>query len=606
MQNQADNAHRGGRGGSSSFKKFDKDDKSGLKRKRSDSDSKKPYDAAKAHADKKIRGETQEMAYQAKVLWEECRNTKLAEEKREESMEKLLDLLSGKMFKMVMKRDTSRVIQTVLKIGNEKQRSRVQAELAPHALEMSKNNYAHFIVLKMLKYGSAQERAAIIKNFSGHVREFARHKTASTVLEYVYAHIAKAQEKLSLICEFYGPEFTIFRDQPKKLEEILKTFPEKKKRVMASLREFLIALTNKITGVIDNSIVHKPLLQYLENADYLQKQEIIGFLKDHIVRFLHTKDGAKAAVICIKFASTKERKDIVKACKDYTGKIAREEFGHIVLLELFASIDDTSLIKKSILSGLQAELLDLCKDKYGHLCVLATMLAPSPKYFFPKVLSLLGPTTYPDPTDATKEISTSKKDAEKRQEEIRTSFLKQVLAIVEENAYDLITDVYARTIIDEVFNLCTDEKTKEKIYDELLMWVNFDEEAHAKEIETLNKPTRKYHPMEEQPELLEVNTDLLTHSLAHRTLRKWVKKDNAFGEKLWVKIQDRLSFYVQDSQASWVILSLLENNATTKPKVLAALKKIKSSLKVEKKEATDNKEVKKTALEAILEILNNK
>jgi hypothetical protein len=32
---------------------------------------------------------------------------------------------------------------------------------------------------------------------------------------------------------------------------------------------------------------------------------MIGFLKDHIVRFLHTKDGAKAALICVKYANTK-------------------------------------------------------------------------------------------------------------------------------------------------------------------------------------------------------------------------------------------------------------------------------------------------------------
>lgn len=140
---------------------------------------------------------------------------------------------------------------------------------------------------------------------------------ASIVLQYVYAEIAKAKERQSLVVEFYGPEFVLFQDQPKKLDEILKANPEKKNRIMSSLREFLIALTNKVTGVIDNSIVHKPLLQYLEyvicrcrsnifrNADIPRKQEMITFLKDHIVRFLHTKEGARAAVICVKYASTK-------------------------------------------------------------------------------------------------------------------------------------------------------------------------------------------------------------------------------------------------------------------------------------------------------------
>jgi hypothetical protein len=126
-----------------------------------------------------------------------------------------------------------------------------------------------------------------------------------------------------------------------------------------------------------------------------------------------------------------------------------------------------------------------------------------------------------------------------------------------------------------------DPKTKEKIMEELLKWINFDEEAHAKEIEALNQPQRypsffpypslslsflfgpsrsfsallvprslpcpilhphlpsssssssrlhllsvfrKYHPMEEQPEPEEAKTDLITHTLAHRTIRKFVKR----------------------------------------------------------------------------------
>lgn len=88
---------------------------------------------------------------------------------------------------------------------------------------MSKNNYAHFIVMKMLKYGTAKDRSEIIKKFYGHIRELAKHKVrqtvrknsysqhASMVLQYAYSEIAKSQERQSILCEFYGPEFSLFR-----------------------------------------------------------------------------------------------------------------------------------------------------------------------------------------------------------------------------------------------------------------------------------------------------------------------------------------------------------------------------------------------------------
>lgn len=82
---------------------------------------------------------------------------------------------------MVMKRDTSRVIQTILKEGSAEQKAEVQAELTEKFLEMCKNNYAHFIAMKMLKYGSAEEKSALIKKFHGHVREFTTHKVPALI-----------------------------------------------------------------------------------------------------------------------------------------------------------------------------------------------------------------------------------------------------------------------------------------------------------------------------------------------------------------------------------------------------------------------------------------
>ena len=47
--------------------------------------------------------------------------------------------------------------------------------------------------------------------------------------------------------------------------------------------------------------------------------------------------------------SLQDRKVIVKSMKTYVVKICKEDYGHLVLLALFDSMDDTKLLQKAIL-----------------------------------------------------------------------------------------------------------------------------------------------------------------------------------------------------------------------------------------------------------------
>jgi pumilio family protein 6 len=44
-----------------------------------------------------------------------------------------------------------------------------------------------------------------------------------------------------------------------------------------------------------------------------------------------------------------DRKVIVKSFKTFVAKICKDEYGHLVMLALFDSVDDTKLIQKAIL-----------------------------------------------------------------------------------------------------------------------------------------------------------------------------------------------------------------------------------------------------------------
>ena len=49
------------------------------------------------------------------------------------------------------------------------------------------------------------------------------------------------------------------------------------------------------------------------------------------------------------FFFTKERKKIIKAMKSFFLKMALEEHGHLVILAIFDSVDDTKFVSKGVL-----------------------------------------------------------------------------------------------------------------------------------------------------------------------------------------------------------------------------------------------------------------
>lgn len=108
----------------------------------------------------------------AKSIWNDLRikqndkatNTKLCND--------LYDVLKGKFMNVAMQHDASRCVQGVLQYGNESQRRQVVMELCDsggtggtggnnnnnmNLAELCKIQYAHFVVLKMIKYCARDE-----------------------------------------------------------------------------------------------------------------------------------------------------------------------------------------------------------------------------------------------------------------------------------------------------------------------------------------------------------------------------------------------------------------------------------------------------------------
>jgi pumilio family protein 6 len=52
----------------------------------------------------------------------------------------------------------------------------------------------------------------VISEFYGKVRKLIRHKEAAVLLDEAYSQYANASQRMSLMEEFYGPEYAVFKN----------------------------------------------------------------------------------------------------------------------------------------------------------------------------------------------------------------------------------------------------------------------------------------------------------------------------------------------------------------------------------------------------------
>lgn len=95
----------------------------------------------------------------AKELWNKLRVKTNTDDQNAKMMKELMELLQGKFNRVALQHDASRVVQAAIQFGNQKQRKIVIKELCEggNLIELAKSQYAHFVVLKMIKYSVKDE-----------------------------------------------------------------------------------------------------------------------------------------------------------------------------------------------------------------------------------------------------------------------------------------------------------------------------------------------------------------------------------------------------------------------------------------------------------------
>ncbi|GBG90606.1 hypothetical protein CBR_g50950 [Chara braunii] len=316
----------------------------------------------------------------------------------------LLPKIKGKIQELAVSHATSRVIQTCVRFCKPEEREAIFAELRPHALEMARNTYAHFLVNKMLVQGNEQQKGQLLSTLRRNVVPLLRHPCGSSVIEQAYQS-ADSVQQMDLVAEFYAPEFQLFKDAlPAKcssLKDIMAEVPPLKKgSILQHLTLSLQPIVEK--GIVDHSIVHRVISEYFTVCTRRMMKEVVEQLAGPLlVRMIHTKDGAFVGSTCVAAGSVKERKKIIKGMKGHVVKICLDKYGHLIIMRILDVVDDTKLVGKIVISEIMKELKTVAMDRHGKH-VLLHILAPRVKrYFSPDILGWLQPFDLPsDPQES--------------------------------------------------------------------------------------------------------------------------------------------------------------------------------------------------------------
>lgn len=324
--------------------------------------------------------------------WEKMRQRNIKIEERSKLISETMNKMKGKIPDITGSHISSRVLQTCIKYCQPAERDSVYQELRPHFLKLARNTYAVHLVTKMLDHANKEQLQEIISSLHGHVVAFLRHPVGSAVVEHVFK-LANGTQKQELLSEIYSAEFRIFKGIiPKgkgRLVDLLSgEHPSKRSAVLEHMTLALQPILEK--GIVDHSIVHRALLEYMCISNKSSVTDIIQQLSGPLlVRMIHTRDGSKVGAFCIIHGGAKERKKIVKGMKGHVVKIAHDEYGCVILMCILSFVDDTSLVSKFIFRELEKDLKELALAKYGRRPLLHLLCPNVPRYFPADVLETL-------------------------------------------------------------------------------------------------------------------------------------------------------------------------------------------------------------------------
>ncbi|KAJ8667079.1 hypothetical protein QAD02_008741 [Eretmocerus hayati] len=410
------------------FKKKNMDDKSSAKNQSEQSPEGKPDWGEYKKKQKELRekrrakklDETYDVSIKAKQIGEKLRRSKLSPEMQQKLTKQLHELSQKQYAKMIYTHDLSRVIQWQIKYCSSDIQLAIVEELKPIISEMFFSKYAKNVIRTLLKKGSDCVKQVILEACFGKVVRLLSSVVSAPLFEKIYVEHASKAQKSALKQEMYGEMYKNYKDSNvKTLNDVYKDTGAMKLATLSTVKANLIKILNK--KLINSTLVHTVLFEYLKNCSKEDRAEIIVMARPLIAELSQTRDGAEVGNICIWYGTSKDRKLIMKSLKEHIKDIVTSEHGHLMILALLDSVDDTVLLNKILLQEMLNNLSDIVLNEYGRRVVLYLVARRDTHYFHPALVEYL------KQGDGNE---TSKKPADVREKELLDHVIDNLLASI--------------------------------------------------------------------------------------------------------------------------------------------------------------------------------
>jgi pumilio family protein 6 len=403
--------------------------------------------------------------HRLKKLWEKLRRkSHVPKDERQSLVDELYSIITGRVKEFVLKHDAVRAVQTAIKYSTATQRKQIAKELAGVYAQLAESRYAKFLIGKLLVQTDDEIRGLIIPEFYGKVRRLINHSEASWILDDIYRGAATKAQKATLLREWYGPEFVLFRlgdeaEPSADLAQILGNEPSKRGPVLKYLFDMINGLIQKkMTGF---TMLHDAMLQYFlslkpegdEMKEFMEvvKQDENG---DLLKNMAFTKSGARLVCLLLAYGTAKDRRAILKTYKDTFQLMCGDDYGHMIILAAYDLIDDTVTMSKAIFP----ELIGKSEEKnLDNLIFLANNLNARTTilYIFEGPSKVLFPASHAADLELLEEIhkireTTSKKNPETRRQELIAALSPSLLAAIAAAPNDVVSTSFGCQFVTEV------------------------------------------------------------------------------------------------------------------------------------------------------------
>lgn len=310
--------------------------------------------------------------------------------------------------KLSLSHDIARVVQCLFKKAPLNIKTEIAEKLIPTISQICMSKYGKFCVSRLMTYCGKDMREKAITGMLGNVVKMTSHVFSNSIIDVVYLNHASPDQKLFLKQEFYSDLYK--NDKNKKVTHLRDTWAGSdilKKGILNSTKLNLTKIASK--NLVDNSLVHAVLLEFLEEADETNRQEIIAAYIPHLAAIASTKQGSRAAVLSYLYSVAKERRAMLKALKEHVTKLCIHEHGHLLILTILNSTDDTQMIKKILFPTIVSDIEKIVNNEWGKR-VLEWIVSPSSRdNFHPTMIGQL---------DECLTLGNQKKDADIRRKEL--------------------------------------------------------------------------------------------------------------------------------------------------------------------------------------------